>query len=166
MTFGSRNRALGVAGTRIIIFNGLLGVLGVFCLFGERRKQGKNKDGKEEQDSKEGCVKSPTVIQTPKLARAVKPLALPENISRAASRTTGLVRKFEEYKQLKKITKLSPKPGSSTQLLWKSGQHFGYSNGFGSQALWFLSLEMIYIRNSNQECTVCQNYYFLLDSTA
>lgn len=54
MTSGSKNTAMGVAGSRIILFNGLL-----FFWFRGRRKQGKNKDGKEERDSKEGCVMLP-----------------------------------------------------------------------------------------------------------
>lgn len=41
-----------------------------FLGLGGRRKQGKNKDGKEEQDTKEGCVKLPIVNSNSKTGEA------------------------------------------------------------------------------------------------
>lgn len=99
MTFGSKNRAMGVAGTRIIIFNGLL----IFFWFGEEKKARQEQGWEGRTRLRRGlCWSYPLWIQTPKLVRSEKALELPEHISRAASRTNGLVRKFEEYKEFKK----------------------------------------------------------------
>lgn len=165
MTFGSKNRAMDVAGTRIIIFNGLLGF---FCLFVWGEEKARQEQGWEGRTRlKRGLCEVTHCDSNSKIGEGSETTCFARVHQQGSIMDYGLVRKFEEHKQLKKITKLSPKPGSSAQLLWKSGQHFGYSNGFASQALlWFLSPKVIYIRNSNQVFTVCHSYYLKLDSTA
>lgn len=76
----------------------------VCCFFGLEGGESKARTrmGRKNETQKRFVRSYPLGIQTPKLVRPEKALALPEHISRAASRITGLVRKFEEYKELKK----------------------------------------------------------------
>lgn len=100
MTFGSKNRAMGVAGTRIITFNGLLFFF--FLVWRAGESKARTRMGRKNKIQKRVVWSYPLWVPAPEPVRPEETLALPEHISGAASRTTGLVRKFEENKELNK----------------------------------------------------------------
>lgn len=124
--------------------------------------------GRKNKTQKRVVWSYPLWIRTPNLVRPEKALALPEHISGAASRTTGLVRKFEEYKELKK--RLQNLAQSLVQVCSSCGS---LANTLGTAmdsqpkpCCGFFSPEVIYIRNSNQEFTVWSSSCDKLDRTA
>lgn len=58
MTFGSKNRAMGVAGTRIIIFNGLLIF---FLVWGREESKARTRMGRKNKTQKRVVLKLPIV---------------------------------------------------------------------------------------------------------
>jgi len=118
MSFGSKNRAMGVAGIRrSIIFNDLL----FFWVGGkEKAEEEQGWEGRTRHKNKlcQVTQELTVCIQRLKLVRPDSALAMPEpeHISGTPARTTGFGEEIQGMYKVKKgeMTKLSPKLGANT----------------------------------------------------